>query len=250
MTWPSMARIGASRLAVGIWAFALVLSFAPRALAQHAPPPPIVLAAPPAPELPSPEYSRRPVELSAELALGLPSCSVGNTDNRRCDGIAAGLGAGGTLLWRPTPYFAFGGTINTLRFGFQPAAGSALREGGASGHFVGVLGRVYFFERGLLEPYLDLGIGTGGVSTRASEPGAAYDEATSGVAFRTGGGIEFYLTRHIRLGPAFTWTTFRAGRVQRCGGGRCVELDENNYGHGTGFTSFAIRLSVALGPGL
>lgn len=242
-----MARISGARL--GGLAFSAAFFFGRPAAAEHAPPPPIVLAPAPAPELPSAEYSRRPFELFAELALGLPSCADGNTDNQRCDGIAAGLGGGGALLWRPTPYFAFGGAINGLRFGFHPAPGSALSESGATGHFVGVLGRVYFFERGLLEPYLDLGIGSGSVETRSSEAGTAYEEGTSGIAFRTGGGLELYLGRHVRLGPAFTWTTFNAGHVRRCGGGRCVQLDENNYGHGTGFTSFAIRLSVVLGPG-
>jgi len=248
MACPSMARIGVRRLALVCAAFAL--SFAGPAAAEHAPPPAIVLEAPPAPELPSAEYSRRPFELTPELVLGLPSCADGTTENQRCAGLAGGLGVGGTLLWRPTPYFAFGGTFNALRFGFHPGTGSGLSESRASGQFVGVLGRVYFFERGVLDPYLELGLGSGSVETRADEAGEAYDESTSGLAFRTGGGLEFYLGRHVRLGPAFDWTTFNVSRVRRCGGGRCVALDEGHYGHGTGFTSFAIRLSILLGPGL
>ena len=209
-----------------------------------------MLEAPPAPELPSAEYSRRPFELTPELALGLPSCADGSIDNQRCAGISAGLGAGGTLLWRPTPYFAFGGAFNVLRFGFHPAERSGSSESRASGHFVGALGRVYFFERGLVEPYLELGLGSGSIETRAGEAGEAYEEGASGIAFRSGGGLEFYLSRHVRLGPAFVWTTFHVSRVRRCGGGRCTDLDEGNYGHGTGFTSFAVRLSIVLGPGL
>jgi opacity protein-like surface antigen len=245
-----MARIGAPRLAFACAAFGFALSFVRSAAAEHAPPPAIVLEAPPAPELPAAEYARRPFEITPELVLGLPSCAEGNTDNQRCAGIGAGLGAGGALLWRPTPYFAFGGTFNALSFGFHPGQSSALGETRASGHFVGVLGRVYFFERGVVEPYLELGLGSGRVETRANESGAAYDESTSGIAFRTGAGLEFYLDRHVRLGPAFDWTTFNVSQVRRCGAGRCVDLDENEYGHGTGFTSFAIRLSILLGPGL
>ncbi|MET0790043.1 MAG: hypothetical protein ABW061_00855, partial [Polyangiaceae bacterium] len=109
-----MARIGAGCLACSAFAFS------GHAHAEHPPPPAIVLAAPPAPELPAAEYSRGPFELSAELLVGLPSCADGNTDNERCAGVSAGLGGGGTLLWRPTPYFAFGGTFNALRFGFHP----------------------------------------------------------------------------------------------------------------------------------
>jgi hypothetical protein len=250
MACPSMARIDSQRLAFACAAFAFALSCGGSAAAEHAPPPPIVLGAPPAPELPAPEYSRRPFEITPELALGLPSCADGSTDNERCAGMAAGLGAGGTLLWRPTPYFGLGGTFSTLRFGFHPGQSSGLSESRASGHFVGVLGRLYFFERGVVEPYLELGLGSGSIETQASEAGQAYDERAAGIAFRTGGGLEFYLGRHVRLGPAFDWTTFNVGRVRRCGGGRCVDLDEGNYGHGTGFTSFALRLSILLGPGL
>jgi hypothetical protein len=245
-----MARIGALRLAFACSAFALSSSLAGAAAAEHAPPPPIVLEAPPAPELPTPDYSRRPFEIAPELVLGLPSCAEGSADNQRCAGIAAGLGAGGALLWRPNPYFALGGTFDALHFGFHPGQSSGLSGSGASGHFVGVLGRVYFFERGVVDPYFELGLGSGGVDTRADEAGALYDESTSGLAFRTGGGLEFYLGHHVRLGPAFDWTTFNVSRVRRCGGGRCVDLDEGSYGHGTGFTSFALRLSIVLGPGL
>ncbi len=171
MACASMTRIAAVCLASSWFAFS------GRAAAEHAPPPPIVLAAPPPPELPAAEYSRRPFEFTAELALGLPSCADGSTDNRRCAGISAGLGGGGTLLWRPTAYFAFGGTLDVQRFAFDPGPGSELAPSRASGYFAGVLGRVYVFERGLVEPYLELGLGSGGVATRASEAGVAYDEA-------------------------------------------------------------------------
>jgi len=242
MTWLSMARIATLCLAV--------CSFAARASAEHAPPPPIVLGAAPAPELPPAEYARRPFELVPELLLGFPSCADGNASNQRCDGIAAGPGLGATLLWRPTPYFAFGGTFDAMGFAFHPAQSEGLSQSSAKGHFVGLLGRVYFFDHGLVEPYLELGLGSGGVDTSAREVNVEYDESSSGLAVRAGGAIEFYLGRHVRLGPAFDWTTLNVQHVRRCGGSRCVELDEAGYGHGTGFTSVSLRLSILLGPGL
>ncbi len=221
-----------------------------RARAQYAPPPPIVLAPPPPPELPAPEYARRPFELSAELLLALPSCADGSTSSERCDGIAAGPGGGGTFLWRPNPYFALGGTLDAVGFAFHPAQSAGLSQTHASGRFYGLLTRLYFFDHGVVEPYLELGIGSGGITTSAREADTAYDESSSGLALRTGGGLEFYLGRHVRLGPAFDWTTFRVQHVQRCGGSRCIDLAEGDYGHGTGFTSFSVRLSVLLGEGL
>ena len=203
----------------------------------------------PAPELPAAEYARRPFELVPELLLGFPSCSEGSVDNQRCDGIGAGAGLGATLLWRPSPYFAFGGNLDVTGFSFHPG-GSQLRNSSASGYFAGLLGRVYFFDHGLVEPYLELGLGTAGSSTTASESGVAYDESSTGLAVRAGGAIEFYLGRHVRLGPAFDWTRSNVSRVQRCGGSRCVDLDAASYGHGAGFSSVSLRLSILLGAGL
>lgn len=237
--------MGARCLALA-W-FTVAFTWPAQAAAEHAPPPPIVLDPPPPPELAPPEYSRRPFELAPELAVGLPSCADGSVDNQVCGGISTGLAGGASVLWRPTPYFAVGATFNLLRFGFHRGQGSELqdRPARASGQFVGVLGRVYFLERGWFDPYLELGLGSAGVTARSSEA----EESASGVALRSGGGLEFYLSRHVRLGPAFDWTTFNVKHVQRCSSGRCVDLDETSYGHGTGFSRFALRLSVVLGAG-
>ncbi|HEY1532954.1 MAG TPA: hypothetical protein VGF76_03020 [Polyangiaceae bacterium] len=219
--------------------------------APHAPPPAIVLDTPPAPELPIAEYSRRPFELTPELLLGFASCSDGSTDDSRCSGLSAGVGLGGTLLWRVSPYFAFGGTLSDVSFGFRPAPASGLQHTSASGLFYGLLGRVYFMDHGLVEPYLELGLGGGSMRTSAREADdVQYNEAATGGALRVGGALEFFLSRHLRLGPAFDWTTFNVARVRRCDGSACTELDAASYGHGTGFSSISLRLSVLLGEGL
>ncbi|HET7540806.1 MAG TPA: hypothetical protein VFK05_13075 [Polyangiaceae bacterium] len=218
--------------------------------AEYAPPPPIVLEAPPPPALPPPEYPRRPFELSAELLLGLPNCALGSSDNQRCESVAPGPGFGATALFRPSAYFALGGTFSALDFAFRPAPGSDLREGSADGHFWGLVGRVYFFDQGPFEPYLELGMGSAALGTSAHEQDAQYRESSAGLAFRMGGALEFYASRHVRLGAAYTWTHFNVRQLRRCGQARCVELDDASYGHGTGFSSVSLRLSVLLGPGL
>ena len=237
-----MPRIAALCLACCCWARP--------AAAQHAPPPPIVLTEAPPPELPAPEFPRRPFELVPEFLLGFPSCAEGSIDNQRCDGVGAGAGLAATLLWRPSPFFAFGGNLDVSGFSFHPGSASQLHASSASGYFAGLLGRVYFFDHGLVEPYLELGLGTGGLSTSAEEAGVAYDESSSGLAVRAGGAIEFYLSRHVRLGPAFDWTRLNVSQVQRCGGSRCVNLAEASYGHAVGFSSVSLRLSILLGAGM
>lgn len=207
-----------------------------------------MLAPAPAPELPSPEYQRRPFEIVPELSLGIPSCADGSTSSARCDGMSAGPGLGLSALWRPNPYFAVGATVSTVGFAFHPGDSSGLRDAGAHGTFYGVLGRVHFLDRGVVDPYLELGIGGGGLSSTAREVDTEYEESASGLAVRAGGAIEFHVSRHLRLGPAFAWTRFNAQNVQRCGGSRCIDLDANAYGHNTGFISFSLRVSILIGP--
>ncbi|HKO48639.1 MAG TPA: hypothetical protein VJV79_12995 [Polyangiaceae bacterium] len=247
MTFPSMAWI------VTVWLACGSISTIARAQgvrAGHAPPPPIALEAPPPAELPPAEYARRPFELAAELLLGLPDCAVGSSYNQRSDGIAAGPGFGATALWRPSPYFAIGGTVNALSFGFRPSNASRLSDGSADGHFWGLLTRLYFFDQGRVEPYLELGVGRAAVATRAQEAEVEYRETSAGLAFRVGGAIELSLGRHVRVGPAFDWTRFNVQQMRRCGQASCVDLDRASHGHGIGFSTLSLRLSVLLGPGL
>ncbi|MEO7036284.1 MAG: hypothetical protein ABI335_20880 [Polyangiaceae bacterium] len=217
----------------------------------HAPPPPLLLTAAPPPELPGPELARRPFELSPELSLGFASCADANAEDTRCNGLSAGLGAGGSALWRVSPYFAFGGTFSALSFGFHPSTSSGLQHASARGLFFGLLGRVYFLDHGPVEPYLELGLGGGSVTTSARESDdVQYNEAATGSALRLGGAIEFYVTRHVRLGPAFTWTRLDVAHLHRCANSDCIPLDEASYAHGTGFSSASARLTILLGPGL
>jgi len=243
-----MARILA--LCLAVCAVSSLARAADTSPPEHAPPPPIVLEAPPPPTLPAPEYPRRPFEVGAELTIGLPNCVMGSVYNERCDGVAPGPGFGATALYRPSPYFAVGGAVSALSFGFRPAGSSGLSGGSADGYFWGLLTRLYFFDHGIFEPYLELGVGSAGVATRANESDAEYGESSAGLAFRVGGAIEFHLSRHVRVGPAYDWTRFNVQHVRRCGQARCIDLDDAQYGHGTGFSSFSLRLSLAIGPGL
>ncbi|HTA90991.1 MAG TPA: hypothetical protein VK745_15480, partial [Polyangiaceae bacterium] len=208
-----------------------------------APPSPIVLRAPPPPELAPLEYARRPFEIAPEFLLGFPSCSDGNVSNTRCAGLGAGAGLGLSALWRVSPYFALGATLNALGFAFNPPDSSHLSESRAGGLFYGLLGRVYFADHGPVEPYVELGLGGGADRTSAREANdVKYSDTASGVAFRAGGAIEFYVSRQLRLGPALDWTRFRVRQLQRCDPTQaCVDLDSNSYGHGVGFTTLSVR---------
>ncbi len=217
----------------------------------HEPPPRIALANAPGPELPGPAYEPRPFELTPELLLGFANCADGSASDARCTGLAPGPGLGATALWRVSPYFAFGAAVAEQGFRFSPASATGLHQARARGGFYGLLGRVYFFDHGLVEPYLELGIGGGSLGTSAREAdGIRYDETAGGGALRVGGAVEFFLSRHVRVGPAFDWTRFELLHLRRCSSSGCSGLDEGDYSHGTGFTSLSLRVTLALGAGL
>jgi len=109
---------------------------------------------------------------------------------------------------------------------------------------------LYFFDHGMFEPYLELGVGRAGIGTSAQEADAEYREDSAGLAFRVGGAVELYVSRHVRLGAAYDWTRFNVRQVRRCGQARCVDLDDAYYGHGSGFSSVSLRMSVSIGSGL
>ncbi len=165
-------------------------------VSEYAPPPPIPLDAAPAPELAPLEYSRRPFELAPEFALALPSGSDGSRS------VRLGTGFGLAALWRPTPFVALGGSATRFSVAEHAHAG-----------FYGVLGRVYVSDHGVVDPYLELGLGAAGARTGAA---------------RAGGGVEFFLGRHVRVGPAIQWTAIRAD---------------------TDLITFSLRLSLLFGPG-
>jgi hypothetical protein len=209
------------------------------------PPPPLPLVAPP-------EYARRSVELVPALILASPACTNGTLSNARCDGMGGGIGAGFAALWRVSPYFAFGGTLDIIAFNFDPPAQTGLTEPAALGAFVGLLGRVYFMDRGRVEPYLELGLGGGLVATSARErSGSTYGESAAGGAVRLGAGVEFFLNQRLKLGPAIDWTRFGTDTVRRCRpNSDCVDLPASDYAHGTGFLSISARLTILLGQAL
>jgi hypothetical protein len=184
--------------------------------------------------------------------LGFPHCHDGSLSNARCDGLRGGLGLGLGALWRVSPYFGLGGTLSALGFGYRPPAQAALSDTRATGLFGGILARVYFTDTGALEPYLELALGGGAFGTAAVEAnGQRYQESAAGGALRVGGGLEFYVSRRLRLGPALDLTRFESKQVRRCDAqNRCVDLDPNGYGHGVGFLTLSCRLTILVGPTL
>jgi hypothetical protein len=206
-------------------------------------------------ELPPPlarprEQARRPIELGVALAAFLPSCGSGSIDDHACLTLSAGSGVDAALLYRATPFFAFGAEGAFSGFG---NGHGALSSAGGSARFFGVVGRVYFADSGSWDPYLALTLGVGVLNLRV--PGAVESGtqdakvATTGLGARVAGGIDYSLGAHLRLGPSASFSRWVAYGDASCEGGVCREQGAL-YGHVLGFATLGLRLTGSFGDTL
>lgn len=206
-----------NRVVAGV-IFALHLAIAaPAAAAGPAPlrdPEPLALPR-------SPDHLRTPVELVPKAVALLPLCGS-DTDAARCSALGPAFGPELTGLYRPTPYFAFGGT-----FGYAVASGSL--EGASvrgSRLELSVTGRVYLLETGSFDPYLEAFIGWASARTRFQAPGAVADEdTTSGPFGRAGGGVDWFVGSNVKLGVLAAFSDLLFGHGVRCRAGHCATGD-------------------------
>ncbi|HVY30593.1 MAG TPA: hypothetical protein VHB79_28735 [Polyangiaceae bacterium] len=199
-------------------------------------------------ELPPPlarprEQPRRPIELGVAVAAFLPSCGSGSIDDHACLTLSAGSGVDAALLYRATPFFAFGAEGALSGFG---NGHGALSSAGGSARFIGVVGRVYFADSGSWDPYLALTLGVGVLSLRGA---ADAKVATTGLGARVAGGIDYGLGSHLRLGPSASFSRWFAYSDASCEAGVCHEQG-SRYGHVLGFVTLGLRLTGSFGEAL
>jgi hypothetical protein len=146
---------------------------------------------------------------------------------------------------RPSPYFAFGAEVRLLAFRI-PNGEQATAE--ADALFAGVFGRVYFFESGHIDPYLELALGGGSLGAQ-SNSGAhrVAEDVEFAPSARAGAGIDFILGSFVRAGPFLGMTRYAPGSVARCAAGACVALEPRASGVALGATSLGLRLTLAAG---
>jgi hypothetical protein len=219
----------------------------------YAPPPPgPALPPPPLPAPPPPEYARRPIELIPELGLSLPVCASGSVSDQNCDGVRTGGGVGIQVLWRFIPYFAWGGGFEIEGFRYQPPSSLGLSGTSSAAVFLGLLGRAYFLDEGALDPYLQMGLGGGALGTSFKLDGASYQETGAGPAVQIGGGLDFFLSRRVKLGPSITWTRVFVDKLRRCGpnSSDCVDVQTDQQGELNSFVTLYARLTILLGDEL
>lgn len=198
----------------------------------------------------APDFSRRAVELGPDVGLALPSCGGRVEGDAPCGALAPGLLLGVSALYRPGPYFAFGGGFQVADF--HAKADSAPERASGRLYEASAVARVYMLESGRIEPYLELWLGGGSQRTAAVPVGKPrFEQRSFGVGGRVGGGVDFYLGEQLRLGPSFgVLRTFIAGSDHCEAGARCRSLDLERQGQLLGAYVLALRVTLGLGSRL
>ena len=211
-----------------------------------------MMAPPPPVSVNVPQYFRRPVELVPALALALPRCQSGSRSDDGCEGVGAGGLVAFSVFWRVNPYFAWGGGIEVAGFGYEPPARMQYENAGAAAVWLGLKGRVYFLDEGSIDPFLELGLGMAALGTSADDPaGDTYEQTGAGGSAQIGGGVDFFLSRSLRLGPRLLYTRVFVDKIRRCRqGGDCVDISKDTDGHLDSYLSLGVGLTIMLGEEL
>jgi len=195
-------------------------------LAQAGPPP--LREAEPLPLVRAAELPRRPVELVPRAVISLSSCASG-VEEARCEALGPSLGGELLALYRPTPYFAFGGGLSYGR-----AAGSLpSAELSAEALSFTLAGRVYLLEEGMLDPYLEALVGWGrerttflpnatSAESRRAAAGVKEQDAAFGPFGRAGGGVDCLVGSSVKVGFVAAYGQLVFARGESCRAGRCV----------------------------
>ena len=214
---------------------------------HHPPPERRLLDGGPAPLGDEPELARRPLELVAGLGVSRPACDGG--DRWVCQGPSLGSEIAVAGLFRATPYFAAGMSLTAS--GGLPGGGA--RRDGFSGNawFLGATGRVYLFESGLGDPYLELSLGVASLGASLENDGVRQRERAFLVpSARVAAGYDFVLSSFVRVGPSLSWARYAVGSTDYCVAGRCEHRRADASALPLGATILGLRITYVSGEPL
>jgi hypothetical protein len=205
-------------------------------------PPPAPRPAGPSPLREPDEYARRSWEVFPALAVGAPFCRGQALGSGRCGESSAGASIGGGALYRLTPYVAVGGEVHFTSFAASPSADAFSRT-----RWFGLTVRGYFLDRGVLDPYLEAGLGVGSVDAGYAADGHAVQLHGTGPSSSAAAGLDFWVLPYLRLGPAlsyrFTWLT----QVEQCQDGACAMQSVSDSGAVGSQLSVSLLATFSLG---
>ncbi|HEX6765174.1 MAG TPA: hypothetical protein VF103_06840 [Polyangiaceae bacterium] len=212
----------------------------------HVPPPRPEIDAGPPPLLRAPEHARKPFALVPEVSLSLPLCE-GGPGAEPCAALGPAFGGSLTALYRIYPYFAFGARASYFR------SKGSVRDASALGGEVfdgAAAGRVYFYEAGAFDPYLELDLGYASLDTSfADASGKRYELSAFGPTARVSGGLDFVVAESFELGGSFAFSHLLLAKGHRCDTTQC-DNGSAPYGAAVGALTLSLHATLTLGDAL
>jgi opacity protein-like surface antigen len=217
----------------------------PRLAYLDAPLPPLA-ELPPEPTREAEEFPRRTWEAFPSGGVATPFCRGSAFGLGHCGDTSSGPTLGVGVLYRVAPHVAFGLEASFARFASTAAGATETYSRSTS---IGLLVRGYFLDHGMFDPYVETGFGQGSAVS-------GYVDAATGTrvrtefgapSFLTGAGIDFWLTPHLRVGPAFNYRFAWFSSVQGCAAATCTTYGVDDRGAVGSYASFSVRATIALG---
>jgi hypothetical protein len=242
-------------IAIASWVICLLLG-AGSARAGDSPPPAPRFAfldtlPPPLKELPreptreADEYPRRAWEGFPSGGIGTPFCRGSAFGLGHCGDANSGPTMGAGLLYRVSPYVAIGLDASFARFASRDSTTGAAAYSHAS--WVGLLVRGYFLDHGMLDPYVETGVGQGSASAGYVDGATEVRTESAAPSVMAGAGVDFWLAPYLRVGPALNYRLAWITDVRGCYASTCTTYGVDERGTVGSYATLSVRATFALG---
>ena len=146
---------------------------------------------------------------------------------------------------RSAPHFAFGACARRANFSVSPAGGNFSTAATSTLFALGA--RVYAFESGRFDPYLELDLGAGSVSLAVRGESARRDDVALSPAVRSALGLNVLFTTWLRGGVFLSYARYFPGSVSECSALGCSALRARDSGVSVGNTALGVALAISAG---
>ncbi len=197
----------------------------------------------PAPLDDPPSHARRLFEFVPEFSVGVPECAA--REGPGCATLSAGTELGLLVLARPNPFVGVGAAARFANFAIGQTTG--FDRARASASFFGVVGRVYAFESGILDPFLELDLGVSSLDVELADAIHRGEVARLAPAMRSALGIDFALNSWLRLGTFVAFSRAKPSSASRCTLAGCEVVPADSTSLALGALSLGAGVTAALG---
>jgi opacity protein-like surface antigen len=203
--------------------------------------------------LEGPEWARRRYQIEAGIEAAAAACPLWD---EQCV-TKGGWALTAALLSAPTEHFGWGPLLQLVEHAERYTDDEAVLEQQTRARALALAGRIWFWSRERVDPYVQVAVGLGGVEREVhawdGNGAAAQASRTSSVPlYAVSFGVPVQVTDQVRIGATFAWSHWLTEPWQRCAValGVCTlpnysALDPNN-----GVFSIGVNVGVSFGSRL